>query len=77
MSAQIDHAAGLEGLANDAQDTSIAEGGITDDVFDMEGGIKSGELEKLGGKRDLLSGAGGGEIVDQDNVETTGGIGEE
>jgi hypothetical protein len=77
MGAQIDHAAGFEILTDNAQDTSIAEGGVTDDVFDMEGGIERGKLEELSGKRDFLTVTGGGEMVSQDDVEAAGGIGEE
>jgi hypothetical protein len=77
MSAQIDHAAGLEDMSNDVQDTVITKGGITGDVFDVEGGIKRGELKELGGKRDLLPGTGSREIVGQDNMEAAGGVGEE
>jgi hypothetical protein len=77
MSAEIDHAAGLEDFVNDAQDTRIAKGSVTDDVSDVEGGIERGELEELGGKRDLLPGVGSGEAVGQDDVEAAGGIGEE
>jgi hypothetical protein len=77
VSAQIAHTAGFEDLTNDAQDRVIAEGGITDDVFDMEGGIESGKLEELSGKRDFLTGTGRGEVVSQDDMEAAGGIGKE
>jgi hypothetical protein len=77
MGAQIDHSAGFEVLTNAAEDTSIAEGGIPDDVFDVEGGIERGELEELSGKRDFLPRTGRGEMVSQDDVEAAGGIGEE
>jgi hypothetical protein len=77
MGAQIDHTAGFESLTNDAQDTRIAEGGITNDVFDVEGGIERGKLEELSCKRDFLTGTGSGEMVSQDDVEAAGGIDEE
>ena len=77
MGTQIDHTAGFEILTNDTQDTSIAEGGIAHDVFDVEGGIERGKLEELSGKRDFLTVTGGGEMVSQDDVEAAGGIGEE
>jgi hypothetical protein len=66
----------LERLVNDAQHAGIAESGITNDVFDVEGGIARGKLEELGGERDLLPGIGGREIVEQDEVEAAGGVGE-
>jgi len=69
MRAQIEHAAGAEVLVDDAQDTGIAKGGVTDDVSDVEGGVERIKLEELGGKRDLQTGAGGGEVVGQDDVE--------
>jgi hypothetical protein len=34
-------------------------------------------LEQLGGKRELLAGAGGGEVVGQDEVEAPGRISQE
>jgi hypothetical protein len=77
MGAQIAHPAGFEDLTNDAQDTVIAEGGITNDVFDVEGGIERGKLEELSSKRDFLTGIGSAEVVNQDEVEAAGGIGEE
>jgi hypothetical protein len=77
MGAQIDHPAGVEILTNDAQDTSIAEGGIPDDIFDLEGRIERGKLEELSSKGDLLTGTGRGEVVSQDDVEAARGIGEE
>jgi hypothetical protein len=77
MGTQIDHPASFEILTNDAQDTSIAEGGITNHVFDVEGGIERGELEELSSKGDFLTGIGGGEVVSQDDVEAASGIGEE
>jgi hypothetical protein len=77
MSAEIDHAAGVEVLTNDAQDTSITEGCITGDVFDVEGGIESGKLEELSSERGLLTGTGGGEVIGQGDVEAASGIGEE
>jgi hypothetical protein len=69
MRAQIEHAAGAEVLVDDAQDTGIAKSGVTDDVSDVEGGVEHIKLEELGGKRDLQTGAGGGEVVGQDDVE--------
>jgi hypothetical protein len=77
MGAQVNHPAGFEDLVNDVQYAGIAEGGITDDVFDVEGGIARGKLEELGGKRDFLTSVGGREVVEQDEVEAAGGIGEE
>ena len=77
MGAQIDHSAGFEDLPNDVQDTGIAEGGITRDVFDVEGRMERGKLEELSGKRDFLTGIGRGEVVSQDDVEAARGIGEE
>jgi len=69
MRAQIEHAAGAEVLVDDAQDTGIAKGGVTDDVSDVEGGVERIRLEELGGKRDLQTGVDGGEVVGQDDVE--------
>jgi hypothetical protein len=74
MGTEIDHATSIEDLMNNSEDTRIAESGITSDVLDMEGGIARGQLEELGGKRDLLAGAGGGEVVGQDDVETSSRI---
>ena len=77
VSTQIDHAAGSEEIVNDAQDRGIAEGGVTGDIFDVQGGMEGGKLEELGGKRNLLTSVGGGEVVEQDDVETASGIDEE
>jgi hypothetical protein len=77
MGTQVNHPAGLEHLVNDVQHAGIAEGGISDDIFDVEGGIARGKLEELGGKRDFLPGIGGRKIVEQDEVEAAGGVGEE
>jgi hypothetical protein len=77
MGAQVDHSAGVEVLTDDAQDTSIAEGGIPDDILDVKGGIEGRELKELSCKRDFLTGVGGGEVVSQDDVEAARGIGEE
>jgi hypothetical protein len=77
VSAQIGHPAGVENLTNDAQDRVIAEGGITSNVFDVEGGIERGKLEELSREGDLLTGIGGGEVVSQDDVEASRGIGDE
>jgi hypothetical protein len=77
MGAQVNHPAGFEGLVHDTQDAGIAESGIANDIFDVEGGIARGKLEELSGERDLLSGVGGREEVEQDDVEAAGGIGEE
>ena len=77
MGAQVNHAAGLEDLMNDVQHTGITEGGITDGVFDVKGGIARGKLKELGSKRDFLPGVGGREVVEQDEVEAAGGIGKE
>ena len=77
MGAQVDHPAGIEVLTDDAQDRGIAEGGIPDDVLDVEGGIEGRKLEELSRKGDLLTGVGGGEVVSQDDVEAARGIGEE
>jgi hypothetical protein len=35
----------------------------------VEGEVERIKLEELGGKRDLQTGAGGGEVVGQDDVE--------
>jgi hypothetical protein len=77
MGAQIDHPTCVEVLTDDAQDRGIGEGGIPDDVLDVEGGIEGRKLEELSGKGDFLTGVGGGEVVSQDDVETARGIGEE
>jgi hypothetical protein len=77
MGTQTDRAAGFEKIVNDAQDRGIAEGGVTGDVFDVQSGMEGGKLEELGGERNLLTSVGGGEVVEQDDVETAGGIGEE
>jgi hypothetical protein len=77
MGAQVDHPTGVEVLTDDAQDRGIAEGGIPDDVLDVEGGIEGRKLEELSRKGNLLTGIGGGEVVSQDDVEAARGIGEE
>jgi len=77
VSAEVDHAAGLEVMVDDAQGGGVAEGSITGDVSDVEGGIVGGELEELGSEGDLQAGAGGGEGVEQDEVEATRGVDEE
>jgi len=53
VSAQVDHAAGAEVLVDNAQDTGIAKGGVTDNVSDEERGVEGSELEELSGERDL------------------------
>jgi hypothetical protein len=77
VGAQVDHTAGIEGLANNAQDRGIAEGSIPDDILDVEGGIERRKLKELGRKRELLTGAGGGEVVTQDDVGAARWIGKE
>jgi hypothetical protein len=77
MGAQVNHPTGFEGFVSDVQHAGIAECGITDDVFDVKRGIVRGKLEELGGKRDFLTGVGGREIVEQDEVKAAGGISEE
>jgi hypothetical protein len=77
MGTQVNHPAGFEGLVYDAQDAGIAESSVTDDVFDVEGGIARAELEELGRKRNFLTSVGGREVIKQDEVEAAGGISEE
>jgi hypothetical protein len=62
---------------HDAQHAGIAESSVTDDVFDVEGGIARGKLEELSSKRDFLTSIGRREVVEQDEVEAAGRIGEE
>jgi hypothetical protein len=77
MGTQTEHTAGLEKIVNDAQDTGIAEGGVTDDIFDVQRGVEGRELEELGSEGDFLAGVGRREVIEQDDMEAAGGIGEE